>query len=191
MARILIIDNYDSFTFNLSHLLEAVSGRPVDVFRSDAISSEALRACSHIVFSPGPGLPDESKALMELVKESLGLGVPALGVCLGHQALAIATGGTLKNLDTVHHGVAIETSVTDMECPLFRKIDQHFLSGRYHSWVVHSEALPACWKVTALDPQREIMAMRHENGKVFGIQFHPESVLTPNGRMLLENFVRV
>lgn len=191
MARILIVDNYDSFTFNLSHLLEAVSGSRVDVHRSDAISSEALRNYSHIIISPGPGLPDESKALMDLVQASLVLCVPVLGVCLGHQALALATGGSLKNLDTVHHGVAIETRVSDVECPLFRKMDQRFLSGRYHSWVVHGEALPACWKVTALDPQREIMAMRHENGKVFGIQFHPESVLTPNGRMLLENFVRV
>ncbi len=191
MARILIVDNYDSFTFNLSHLLEAVSGCRVDVCRNDAAVGDALRYYSHIVFSPGPGLPGERKDLMQLVGASLNLSVSVLGVCLGHQALALATGGSLRNLESVHHGVAIETTVTDIQCPLFKGMDKSFISGRYHSWVVNSIGLPTCWKITGLDPSGEIMSMRHENGKVFGIQFHPESVLTPNGRQLLENFVRV
>ena len=122
MARILIVDNYDSFTFNLSHLLEAVSGSRVDVYRNDAIKVGALSSYSHIVFSPGPGLPDERENLMQLVGASLTLSVPVLGVCLGHQALALSTGGSLRNLESVHHGVAIETTVTDLLCPLFKGI---------------------------------------------------------------------
>ncbi len=191
MARILIVDNYDSFTYNLSHLLEAVSGSKVAVRRNDDISKDSLKGYSHIVFSPGPGLPDESKALMEIVHASLDLNIAVLGVCLGHQALAIATAGQLKNLENVHHGVAIDTILKDRQCPLFGGMEERFASGRYHSWVVDAPTLPACWNVTSLDPSGEIMSMRHENGKVFGIQFHPESVLTPNGRQLLANFVRV
>lgn len=191
MPRILVADCYDSFTFNLSHALEAVSGQKVDVHRFDAISLSALVQYSHIVFSPGPGLPGHRPHLLSLVQAALALPIKVLGVCLGHQALAVATGGVLRNLEAVHHGVAHRLTQQSPGGVLFRELPWAFEAGRYHSWVVSEEGLPSCWRVTLRDGQGEIMAMEHLTANVHGIQFHPESIMTPHGRDILSAFVRL
>ncbi len=188
MNRILVVDNYDSFTFNLVHMLEAIAYEDVDVFRNDELTLAQLAQYEFIVFSPGPGLPSESENLLNLISEALRLGKKTLGVCLGHQALAAATGGNLKNLKEVHHGVAHSIIIEKKE-PLFNHLPNSFNVGRYHSWVVDEESLPDQWKVTCRDTKGEIMGMNHRDLPVFGIQFHPESILSPEGKTILKNFL--
>jgi anthranilate synthase component 2 len=191
MNRILVVDNYDSFTFNLVHMLEAIADEDVDVFRNDLPNLiDRLEHYEYIIFSPGPGLPEESKNLTDLISRSIFLKKKVLGVCLGHQALAIATGGNLKNLDKVHHGVSHRLRV-EVAHPLFSDLPESFKVGRYHSWVVDEEGLSEKWIVTCRDEDGEIMGMNHENLPVFGIQFHPESVLSPEGKSILRNFLAV
>jgi anthranilate synthase component 2 len=188
-GRILVVDNYDSFTFNLVHMVESIVQADVEVRRNDAISPEALLQFECVIFSPGPGLPEESPELMALVRAALGADVKVLGVCLGHQALAQATGARLKNLAEVHHGVALPMELKGDACNLFKGIEGPLLAGRYHSWVVDAPSLGADWIVTCADAEGEVMAMRHVSKPIFGIQFHPESVLTPMGKALLKNFL--
>lgn len=190
MNRILVVDNYDSFTFNLVHILEAITDESVDVARNDAVTIEDIRAHEFVVFSPGPGLPEESTNLLELVKASMELGKKTLGVCLGCQAMALVSGGALKNLDEVHHGVSHEIEILEKE-PIFHDCENLTMVGRYHSWVIEENSLGSDWKVSCRDLDGEIMGINHETKPFYGIQFHPESILTPRGKEILTNFLRV
>lgn len=187
----LVVDNYDSFTFNLVHALEALTNVAIVVKRNDEVNPLELSSYSRIVFSPGPGLPQESPALMALIAASMQGDAPVLGVCLGHQALAVNSGARLKNLQKVHHGVSHALTITDTSCALMAGLSAKIEAGRYHSWVVDESGLPEFWQVTCRDGENEIMAMRHAHKPIFGIQFHPESIMTPMGRQLLGNFLAV
>jgi anthranilate synthase component II len=182
---IVIIDNYDSFTYNLSHLVKAL-GADVTVLRNDRFDLDALRRFDKIILSPGPGIPSEAGLLTDVVRR-YSAEKPMLGVCLGHQAIGEVFGGKLVNLDQVFHGVATEGTHTDD--PLFAGVPQKFTMGRYHSWVVDSENLPDCLEVIAKSEEGQIMALRHKEFNVRGIQFHPESVLTPQGDVIIRNFL--
>ncbi len=184
--KIVIIDNYDSFTFNLSHIIKSF-GVQVDTLRNDRFRLDDLAVYDKIVLSPGPGIPSEAGLLTEVI-EAYAPHKPMLGVCLGHQAIAEVFGGRLENLSQVYHGVASEIKVTGSDY-IFDDLEETFEAGRYHSWVV-SEPLPGCLEATAYSPEGQIMALRHRTLDVHGIQFHPESVLTPKGRIILENFVK-
>ena len=184
--KIVIIDNYDSFTYNLSHLVKEL-GAEVSVVRNDEFELEALDAFDKIILSPGPGIPSEAGLLLEVIRHYAGR-KPILGVCLGHQAIGEVFGGQLTNLSTVFHGVATEGTqlVNDY---LFDGLPERITMGRYHSWVVDREGWPEALEVTALSDEGQVMALRHRKMDIHGIQFHPESVLTPDGRHMLENFI--
>ena len=184
--KIVIIDNYDSFTYNLSHLIKSL-GAEVDVVRNDQFSLDEIEAYSKIVLSPGPGIPSEAGLLLDVIRHYAGR-KPILGVCLGHQAIGEAFGATLENLSDVFHGVATPCHII-ADDPLFTGLDKDFTVGRYHSWVVSREGLPDCLEVTAVSDEGQIMALRHRQLNVRGIQFHPESVLTPDGRKMLQNWM--
>ncbi len=184
--KIAIIDNYDSFTFNLSHIIKSF-GVQVDTLRNDRFRLDDLAVYDKIVLSPGPGIPSEAGLLTEVI-EAYAPCKPMLGVCLGHQAIAEVFGGRLENLAQVFHGVASEIKITGSDY-IFDGLGETFEAGRYHSWAV-AEPLPACLEATAFSPEGQIMALRHRTLDVHGIQFHPESVLTPKGRTILENFVK-
>ena len=188
--KTLIVDNYDSFTFNLVHIIEAILDAEVVVKRVDEVALEELKNYHQIVFSPGPGLPAESPNLLNLMRESMRLNMRVLGVCLGLQAMAVAEGAELKNLDTVHHGVSEQIEILKSDSILYRKCSAKPLIGRYHSWVVNEENLPDYWMVTSRDESGEVMSMEHKSKPFYGIQFHPESVLTPEGRVILEGFLK-
>ncbi len=182
---IVIIDNYDSFTYNLSHLVKEL-GADVTVVRNDRFELEDLKDFDKIILSPGPGIPSEAGLLTDVVRR-YAAEKPILGVCLGHQAIGEVFGGKLKNLDEVFHGVATEGIHTDD--PLFVDVPQRFTMGRYHSWVVDTESLPDSLEVIAKSDEGQIMALRHKTFHVRGIQFHPESVLTPQGHIIVRNFL--
>lgn len=190
MHRVLVIDNYDSFTYNLVHLIEALTDGNVQVIKNDQVSKSDLLRFEHLVFSPGPGLPEESAQLLELVRESVKLDKRILGVCLGHQALAMTFGAKLKNLPVVHHGVSHRVrSIAGSR--LFDGLSSDFTVGRYHSWVIDERDLSEEWMVSCRDEAGEVMGMEHQSKPFYGVQFHPESVLTPDGRTILENFLRL
>ena len=184
--RTVIIDNYDSFTYNLSHLVKEL-GADVTVVRNDLFRLEQLQQYDKIILSPGPGIPSEAGLLLDTIRAYADK-KPILGVCLGHQAIGEAFGGRLENLSDVFHGVATEGTHLGND-PLFAGIPQHFTMGRYHSWVVSRQAFPDCLEVTAESDEGQIMALRHRSYNVHGIQFHPESVLTPCGRTIIKNFI--
>lgn len=186
MKKVLVIDNYDSFTYNLVHYLEDLNCE-VTVKRNDKISIEEIEAYDKIVLSPGPGIPDEAGLLKEVIK-TYAPTKSILGVCLGQQAIGEVFGGLIENLETVYHGVStnITTSVEDE--PLFRGLNKNIEVGRYHSWVVHKD-LPDCLEATSFDSNGQIMSLRHKDFDVKGVQFHPESVLTPKGKKILENWI--
>ena len=188
MAKILVLDNYDSFTFNLVQYIQELLGESVDVFRNDAISLDEVEQYDTIILSPGPGLPRDAGIMPELIKR-YAPHKAILGVCLGHQAIGEAFSGKLKNLTTVYHGIETPILVVDKTEALFKGISSTFQAGRYHSWVVKKEGLPNCLKVTALDEKGVIMAFRHETYNVRGVQFHPESIMTTDGKKILENFL--
>ncbi len=190
MRRPLVVDNYDSFTYNLVHLLEAFSDGDVDVFRPENLTDELLDAAEFVVFSPGPGLPGEMPQLLHWISRALNTHKKTLGVCLGHQALAVVTGGALKNMETVYHGVSHVIKV-DVNSVLFKGMPASISVGRYHSWLVEESRLQDDWRVEARDNAGEVMAMRHRERPVFGLQFHPESVLTPTGKAIIQNFLSV
>lgn len=185
--KILVLDNYDSFTFNLVQYIQEILGHKIDVFRNDAISLEAVGAYDAIVLSPGPGLPEDAGIMPQLIKR-YAAEKPILGVCLGHQAIGEAFGGELENLSEVFHGVETDMQVLVKDEPLFWAVPERFRAGRYHSWAVKKEALPHCLEITALDENGAIMAMRHRTYNVRGVQFHPESIMTQYGKQMLENF---
>ncbi len=184
--KIVIIDNYDSFTYNLSHLVKEL-GAEVTVLRNDQFSLDEIEAYDRIILSPGPGIPSEAGLLLDVIR-TYAARKPILGVCLGHQAIGEAFGGKLENLSDVFHGVATPCHLTGID-PLFSGISRVFTIGRYHSWVVSREGLPDCLEVTAVSDEGQIMALRHRELNVRGIQFHPESVLTPDGKRMLQNWL--
>ena len=182
---IMVIDNYDSFVYNLVHYLEDF-GCQVSVCRNDELHLDDLASYTHLLLSPGPGIPEEAGLLKDIIHR-YGSQKNILGVCLGQQAIAEVFGGTLRNLDKVYHGVAtqIRTSVSDES--LFSQLGDSFMVGRYHSWVVDS--LPDSLEATSFDENGEIMSLRHRSYNVKGVQFHPESVLTPQGKQILWNWL--
>lgn len=184
--NIVIIDNYDSFTYNLSHQLKAL-GAQVDVVRNDAFQMSRLEPYDKIVLSPGPGIPEEAGLLNDVIRRYAGR-KPILGVCLGHQAIAEVFGGRLENLRTVYHGVQTPTHIINHDY-LFEHLPETFEAGRYHSWVVSRSGLPDSLEVTAISDDGHIMALRHRTYDVRGIQFHPESILTPEGTQILQNWL--
>jgi anthranilate synthase component 2 len=184
--KIVIIDNYDSFTYNLSHLVKEL-GAEVTVVRNDQFQLDDLEQFSKIILSPGPGIPSEAGLLLDVIRTYAGR-KPILGVCLGHQAIGEVFGAQLENLSSVFHGVATPCRII-ADDPLFSGIDKDITVGRYHSWVVSREGFPQCLEVTAESPEGQIMALRHRQLNVRGIQFHPESVLTPYGKKMLQNWM--
>lgn len=187
-VRLLLIDNYDSFTFNLVHALEASGRCSVAVKRCDEVLPGEVVNYDAAVISPGPGLPSELPGLTDRTAEACASGKPVLGICLGFQAVALHFGARLKNLAQVHHGVS-HTVATEEDHEMFKGLPAKFTAGRYHSWVVESSTLPPAWSVTCRDEAGEIMAAAHRRLPLWGIQFHPESVLTPEGRVMLGNFL--
>ena len=183
--KVVIIDNYDSFTYNLSHLIKEL-GAEVTVLRNDQFKLEDLEPFNKIVLSPGPGIPSEAGLLLDVIKTYAGK-KPILGVCLGHQAIGEAFGGKLVNLSEVFHGVATPCHKV-VDDPIFSGLESTFTIGRYHSWVVSKEAFPDCLEITA-EIDGQIMALRHKTLNVRGIQFHPESVLTPDGKKMIQNWL--
>ncbi len=188
--KILVFDNYDSFTYNLVHLVEKILHQKVDVFRNDKIPLEKVKEYDKIILSPGPGIPEEAGLLLPLIKEYAS-SKSILGVCLGHQAIGEAFGGKLVNLSTVYHGVATNCQLSTVDCRLFAGMPKTFEAGRYHSWIVSDENFPDELEVTARDDNNYIMALQHKKYDVQGVQFHPESVLTPDGEKIMRNWLGV
>lgn len=185
--RIAVIDNYDSFTYNLVHLVKSL-GVEVDVFRNDQFQLSSLELYDKLLLSPGPGIPSEASLLLEVIK-TYASRKSILGICLGHQAIGEVFGGRLVRLRQVYHGVATPCALI-ADDPLFADLPRHFEVGRYHSWVVSREDFPDCLQVTALSSDGQVMALRHKQYDVRGLQFHPESVLTPLGGTILSNWIR-
>ena len=192
--KILVFDNYDSFTYNLVHLVEKILHQKVDVYRNDEIALEKVKEYDKIILSPGPGIPVEAGLLLPLIKEYAS-SKSILGVCLGHQAIGEAFGGKLVNLSTVYHGVATKIEIGDQKSEvrssLFEGLPDELEVGRYHSWIVSDENFPNELEVTARDENNYIMALQHKNYDVQGVQFHPESVLTPMGEKIMRNWLDV
>ena len=192
--KILIFDNYDSFTYNLVHVVEKIIHNKVDVYRNDKISLEKIKDYDKVILSPGPGLPCESGLLLSLIEEYAS-SRSILGVCLGQQAIAETFGGKLENLKNVYHGVATKIKVNDKrtssENDVFKSLPNELEVGRYHSWIVSKEHFPADLEITAEDENGYIMGLRHKKFDVQGVQFHPESVLTPMGEKMMRNWLSV
>ena len=186
IMKIVIIDNYDSFTYNLSHLVKEL-GAEVDVLRNDQFELSELAPYSKIILSPGPGIPSEAGLLLDVIRTYAGK-KPILGVCLGHQAIGEVFGAQLENLSDVFHGVATPCHVI-ADDPIFSGLERDITVGRYHSWVVSKDGFPDCLEVTAVSDEGQVMALRHKTLNVRGIQFHPESVLTPDGRKMIQNWL--
>jgi anthranilate synthase component 2 len=190
--KILVFDNYDSFTYNLVHLVEQITGNRVDVYRNDELPLEKVKDYDKILLSPGPGVPSEAGLLLPLIKEYAAT-KSILGVCLGHQAIGEAFGGTLTNLSTVYHGIATPVQQITNEgkhSRLFEGLAEEFVVGRYHSWVVDQENFPSDLQITAKEEHGYIMALEHKTYDVQGVQFHPESILTPDGAIILKNWLK-
>jgi len=192
--NILVFDNYDSFTYNLVHLVEKIIHTKVTVRRNDQVTLEEVNAFDKIILSPGPGVPAEAGLLLPLIKAYAPV-KSILGVCLGHQAIGEAFGGKLVNLTTVYHGVATPIQLQTVnrqpkDNDVFQGFEKELIVGRYHSWVISEENFPAELEVTARDQHNYIMALQHKNYDVQGVQFHPESVLTPDGEKILRNWLK-
>jgi anthranilate synthase component 2 len=188
--NIMVLDNYDSFTYNLVHILKELTGSPVDVHRNDEISLDDVGKYDKIVISPGPGVPDEAGITKQLIGHFAAV-KSILGVCLGCQAIAEVFGGNLINLEKVFHGVKTKIVVTDEDDRLFRDVPANFEAGRYHSWIVSEKDLPSDLRITARDNEGMIMALSHSTYDVKGVQFHPESVLTGYGKQILLNWLNI
>jgi anthranilate synthase component 2 len=186
--KILVFDNYDSFTYNLVHYLEKVSDATIEVHRNDKIMLKEIEQFDKIVLSPGPGIPSEAGILLDVIK-TYAPTKSILGVCLGQQAIAESFGGSLNNLTEVFHGVATPIEILGDDI-LFRNIPKKLKVGRYHSWAVNKNDLPNDLEITAVDEQGSIMALRHKTYDVRGVQFHPESILTEHGLQMIENWVK-
>ncbi|MBX9892351.1 MAG: aminodeoxychorismate/anthranilate synthase component II [Chitinophagaceae bacterium] len=188
--RVLVFDNYDSFTYNLVHMVEHILQSPVDVYRNDAIALDEVAVYDKIILSPGPGIPEEAGLLLPLI-ERYAATKSILGVCLGHQAIGQAFGGKLTNLSTVFHGIATSAKLINRQAKdLYEGLDDTIEIGRYHSWVVDQQDFPDALEITAVDDQNYIMGLRHKHYDVQGVQFHPESVLTPQGATIIQNWLK-
>lgn len=185
--KILVFDNYDSFTYNIVHLLRELGENP-DIYRNDKISLDIVDKYDKIIISPGPGIPDEAGLLMPLLKRFSSI-KPILGICLGHQAIGETFGAKLLNLKDVYHGVSTPINILK-EDYLFEGLPQSLEVGRYHSWVVDNKDFPEPLEIIASDERGNIMALRHKEYDIRGVQFHPESVLTPQGKKIIENWLR-
>ena len=188
MMKIAIIDNYDSFTYNIVHLVNSIIKGEADVFRNDKLNPEILKSYDGLILSPGPGIPDEAGLLKNIIGKYTRK-ISIFGVCLGMQAIAEVFGGTLRNLPGVFHGVATEIIPSRPVHQLFKNMPPWFMAGRYHSWIVNRDDLPDCLAITAIDNDGEIMALAHKEYNVCGVQFHPESVLTPQGKKIMVNWL--
>lgn len=186
--NILILDNYDSFTYNLVHMVEKITGVFPDVFRNDEISIADVGTYDIIMLSPGPGIPDEAGILKEVIK-TYATTKPIFGVCLGLQAITEVFGGKILNMDEVFHGVATEMEVIQDNTILFKDIPSKFPAARYHSWIADKESLPNELEITAVDEDGGIMAIRHKEYNINAVQFHPESILTDVGEQIVRNFI--
>jgi anthranilate synthase component 2 len=184
--KILILDNYDSFTYNLVHIVRKLGFKNLDVIRNDKIKVEEVAAYEKVILSPGPGIPVEAGILMDLIKNYAGK-IPILGVCLGHQAIGESFGAELYNIQQVIHGKALDTNVV-VDDYIFKGLPKSFKSGRYHSWAVRN--LPAELEVTAVDDRGIVQALRHKKYDIRGVQFHPESVMTEHGELMLDNWLK-
>ncbi len=187
-AKVLVFDNYDSFTYNLVQIIERILGSKVDVVRNDQITLEEIQKYDKIILSPGPGIPEEAGILLDLIKEYAST-KSILGVCLGQQAIAEAFGGSLINLSEIFHGVATSADLVKNDTKLFKNLSSGLEVGRYHSWAVNPENFPEELEITAVDKDGMIMALQHKEYDVHGVQFHPESILTPNGELIIKNFL--
>ncbi|PKQ64222.1 aminodeoxychorismate/anthranilate synthase component II [Labilibaculum filiforme] len=186
--RIVIIDNYDSFTYNLVHIVEPFC-KQVIVMRNDHINWEQIEKCDKLIFSPGPGLPSEVNAMREIMNQ-YAKKKPILGVCLGMQFIGEYFGAELINLKNIVHGVPKATLITDKNEAIFKNVPTIFDSGRYHSWALSTLNFPECLRITAIDEQKVIMAIRHKEFDLCGVQFHPESIMTQNGKEILKNWIQ-
>ena len=184
--KIAVIDNYDSFTYNLVHLIKELD-EEVDVLRNDTFKLEELSPYDKLVFSPGPGIPKEAGLLEEVIRFYKDK-KPMLGVCLGEQAIAEVFGARLENLPQVFHGKQTPVRLLN-NGSLFRHLPEQISVGRYHSWIVSTKDFPDCLEITALSPEGYIMALNHKDYPIYGIQFHPESILTPDGKQIMQNFL--
>lgn len=197
--KIVVIDNYDSFTYNLVHLVKEL-GAEVTVYRNDQFELDDLEKFDKIMLSPGPGIPSEAGLLLDVIKRYAGV-KPILGICLGEQAIGEVFGGTLVNLSEVFHGVQTPAHLVDFEKDnggpvkefepdyIFKGLHRDIIVGRYHSWVVDADSLPECLEATCLSDEGQVMALRHKKLDIRGIQFHPESVLTPDGKKMINNWL--
>lgn len=186
--KLLVLDNYDSFTYNLVQYVQEILGYKVPVVRNDAIDLDAVEEYDAIILSPGPGVPADAGIMPELIKR-YGHRKAILGVCLGHQAIGEAYGGTIHNLKNVFHGVETPIAIVEQDDFFFKDIPNTFIGGRYHSWVVERATLPDCLEITAVAEDKSIMAMKHKIYNVRGMQFHPESVMTECGKQILRNWI--
>lgn len=185
---ILIIDNYDSFTYNLVHMVENITGKYPDVYRNDEISIQDIGNYDALILSPGPGIPEEAGILKEAIETYAGV-LPIFGVCLGLQAITEVFGGTIENMNEVFHGVATDMKVLQKNAFLFNNIPTVFSAARYHSWVATTKNLPEELEITAVDESGAIMAIQHRQFPISAVQFHPESILTEVGEAIVENFI--
>ncbi len=187
-TKVLVFDNYDSFTYNLVQMIERILNVSVDVVRNDEITLEEIGKYDKIILSPGPGIPEEAGILIDLIR-AYAPTKSILGVCLGQQAIAEAFGGSLINLSEIFHGVATSTDLIKDDTKLFRNLSSGMEVGRYHSWAVNPENFPEELEITAVDKDGMIMALQHKTYDVHGVQFHPESILTPDGEIIIKNFL--
>ena len=186
--KILVFDNYDSFTYNLVHYIEDIANTTVDVYRNDKITLEEIEKYDKILLSPGPGVPHEAGILIDVIKKYAAT-KSILGVCLGHQAIAEAFGGNITNLSDVYHGVATPIEITDSKDLLFKDIPKDLNVGRYHSWAIEEDDLPKDLKISSVDKEGQIMSIYHKTYDVRGVQFHPESILTEHGKTMIKNWL--
>ncbi|PCH54079.1 MAG: aminodeoxychorismate/anthranilate synthase component II [Flavobacteriaceae bacterium] len=186
--KIVIIDNYDSFTYNLVHMVEDITGEYPSVFRNDEISIEAIDEYDLIILSPGPGIPNEAGILKEVIK-TYATTKPIFGVCLGLQAITEVFGGSLENLDAVFHGVATTMKVTDSDAIIYKDLPTKFEAARYHSWIASLKDFPSELEITSVDEFGDIMSLQHKTYNISAVQYHPESILTPLGEQIVRNFI--
>lgn len=186
-TKILVLDNYDSFTYNLVQMIEQIIGAEVDVFRNDKIALEDINNYDKIILSPGPGIPEEAGILLDVIKKYAPT-KSIFGVCLGQQAIAEAFGGSLINLSEIYHGVATEAKQVSDHI-LFNNLPETLEVGRYHSWAVNPDDFPTVLEITSIDNNGMIMSLKHKTYDVHAVQYHPESILTPKGKLIIENFL--
>ena len=186
--RVIVIDNYDSFTYNLVHIVEELLQHPITVKRNDEVTLKEIIDYDYIILSPGPGLPEEAGLLKDIIK-TWGSYKNTMGVCLGLQAIGEVYGAQLFNLADVYHGVSTLMNKTEIDTPILKDVPETFEAGRYHSWVINKKTLPEELLITAHDAEGQIMAVHHKNYPVYGVQFHPESIMTPHGKTMIANFL--